>query len=379
VDPRRPTRFLRGADDPLPADVVVVDEVSMVDLALMAKLLDAVPTTARLILLGDRDQLASVEAGAILGDICAGDGAERSAAFVERLTSLGCDGGDAPGDGAASGLRDCIVRLTHSHRFRAGSGIGAVARAVNAGDATAALAALRRPGDATLDRRSADDATLHVPPEQARDARAIREVAVAGYRDFLSAATPTEALDRLDRFRVLCAHREGAFGAAGLNEAIAGWLEAAGLLRRGGEGGWYHGRPIIVTENAHQLQLYNGDTGVILEEEGRPRAFFRAADGDGIRSLAPTRLPAHDSVFAMTVHRSQGSEFARVVLVLPSRPSAVLTRELLYTGLTRARESVLVVGSPAVLRAAIAERVQRASGLRERLWGGVADGAAALH
>ena len=371
VDPRRPTRFLRDAASPLPADVVVVDEVSMVDLALMAKLLDAVPPSARLILLGDRDQLVSVEAGAILGDICDDGGRGPSTAFADRLRLATGAAHPELAAGDEPGLRDCVVRLTRSHRFGEGSGIGALARAVNAGDADAALDVLQGAGPTVYDRRSAGSARLLEPEAGARDARAIRDVVVDGYQACLTAAGPAEVLVKLDGFRVLCAHREGALGVRGLNDAVAGWLEAAGLLRRadGGEGGWYHRRPIIVTENDPQLNLYNGDTGVILEVDGRPRAFFRTPDGAGVRSITPTRLPAHESVFAMTVHKSQGSEFDHVVLVLPSRPSPVLTRELLYTGITRARTSVLVVGSPAVLRAAVAERVQRASGLRERLWG----------
>lgn len=380
VDYRHPTRFRHDAANPLPMDVVVVDEVSMVDLALMAKLVDAVPPSARLVLLGDRDQLASVEAGAILGDICADGAPGMSPALAARVRALSGEEppAEASKDTAPTRMQDSVVRLTRSHRFAAEGGIGALARAINAGDADAALALLVRhePAGERYDRRRADVVSLLTLPAGARDLSAAREQVVEGYRELLERAGSAEVrdvLDALDRFRVLCAHRGGPFGVAALNDAITGWLQRAKLLPPEAAAGaaWYHGRPIIVTENDYDLELFNGDTGIVLDDGGRARAFFRRPDGDGVRAIAPARLPAHETVLAMTVHKSQGSEFREVLLVLPAEPSPILTRELLYTGITRARDSVLVVGSPHVLRAAVAERVQRASGLRERLWGAV--------
>ncbi|MDF1504131.1 exodeoxyribonuclease V subunit alpha [Roseisolibacter sp. H3M3-2] len=365
--PHQPTRFRHDAARPLPADVVVVDEGSMVDLALMAKLLDAVPEGARLVLLGDRDQLVSVEAGTILADVCGDDDAGCSPAWAERLAAVGAPLSPAVATPAAPtpAVADCVVRLRVSRRFTADGGIGALARAVNAGDADAALAVLRRDptGQVTwlpLDAAAADVRALPA---------ALREGLVAGYRRAVRVDGPKAALAAFDAFRVLAAHRERTFGAQGLNAAVVDALVRERTVPREAAGGrWWPGQPVMVTENDHAQELYNGDVGVVLSEPGGAlRVWFRAADG-GVRGLAPARLPAHETVFAMTVHKSQGSEFDEVVLVLPPRPSPVLTRELLYTGVTRARQRVTVVGTEEVLRAAIAERVQRASGLREALW-----------
>lgn len=339
VDPRRPVRTRHHAGDPLACDVLVVDEVSMVDLALMARLLDALPARARLVLVGDPRQLASVEAGSVLADLCEGDG-------------------EAPVDA-------CVVRLVRGHRFGATSGIGRFAAAVDAGDADAA---------ATLLAEGAEDlAHLGVPAAgvAGRDPGgldALRAHVVEGWRACLTSDDPAAMLDALERFRVLAAHREGSFGVAGLNEAIVRWLERARLLDRGGAGdGWWHGRPFLVTRNDHALELYNGDTGIVtVDARGRPRAWVRRPDGS-VRDLAPARLPAHETAFAMTVHASQGSEFERVLLVLPAHPSPVLTRELLYTAATRARRALAVAGSLDMVRAAVAARTVRVSGLRAAL------------
>lgn len=366
--PHQPTRFRHHAERPLAADVVVVDEGSMVDLALMAKLLDAVPPTARLVLLGDRDQLVSVEAGTILADVCGdGDGAY-GAAWAARLAAVGAPATVDPTVGAAGpAIGDCVVRLRVSRRYDDGGGIGALARAVNAGDAERALAVL------------ADDPTRQVAwiplDAGAGDARAlppaVRELVAGGYRRAVRLDGARSALEAIDGFRVLAAHRAGTFGAAGLNAAAVELLAREGTVpREAATSRWWRGQPVMITENDHAQELYNGDVGVVLADAGGAlRVWFRAADGVGFRGLAPARLPAHQTVFAMTVHKSQGSEFDEVVLVLPPRPSPVLTRELLYTGVTRAKSRVTVVGSAEVLRAGIAERVQRASGLREALWG----------
>ncbi|GLC23610.1 exodeoxyribonuclease V subunit alpha [Roseisolibacter agri] len=361
--PRTPTRFRHDATHPLPYDVVVVDESSMVDLALMAKLLDAVPSHARLVLLGDRDQLASVEAGTILADVCGDGDVPCSATFGAQLARVGAAAG-TPAAGKLPAVADAVVRLRVSRRFHDDGGIGALARAINDGDAARALAVLEH------------DATGQVvwePSDGGVDRAAlapVRRLALPAYRQSVMLDGPAAALAALDRFRVLAAHRAGTVGVAGLNGAIVEALAREGTLPRDAAGArWWHGQPVMVTENDHALELYNGDVGVVLRDGASGlRAWFRASDG-GVRALAPARLPAHETVFAMTVHKSQGSEFDEVVLVLPPRPSPVLTRELLYTGVTRAKSKVTVVGSAEVLRAGIAERVQRASGLREALWG----------
>ncbi len=366
--PDRPTHFRHDAENPLPVDVVVVDEASMVDLALMAKLVDAIPPRARLVLLGDRDQLASVEAGAVLGDMCNAGGAPRgrSAAFDAALRRA--LGPRAPADEgppeAGPGIWDCVVHLTRTYRFGADSGIGTVARAVNAGEAEAAVALLSGRGA----RRFADVA-LHDEADDEARRRALRALVVGAYAGAVTASDPAAALDALGRFRVLCAHRRGEFGVEALNVEIERWLGAAGLIDRHRD--WYPGRPVLVTRNDHALGLFNGDMGVVLPgERGALRAWFADPRGGEPRAFHPGRLPPHDTVYALTVHQSQGSEFDRIAVVLPAEPSPILTRELLYTALTRARRHATVFGPADVLRRAIAERVRRASGLRAALYPG---------
>jgi exodeoxyribonuclease V alpha subunit len=354
------TRFRHDAERPLAADVVLVDEASMVDLALMTRLVAAVPARARLILLGDKDQLASVEAGAVLGDVCnAGDPWSYSQALAAELVET--TGDQLPVDAGSPAVRtfgDAIVHLRHSYRFGARSGVAALARAINAGDAEASRAALADP--------AFPDVILGAPVPAAGLGSALRARVVETFRAVVAAEGPREKLAAFGGFRVLAAHRAGPTGVAGLNRSIEQALARAGLLHPRGE--WYAHRPVMVLENDYQVGLFNGDVGMILDlpVEGRV-AVFLGSDGE-IRTLAPARLPAHQTVFAMTVHKSQGSEFTEVALVLPRRPSPVTTRELVYTGVTRAREVARVYGDAAVLDAAVGARVVRASGLRSALW-----------
>ena len=339
--PRTPTQFRYNADSPLPADVVIVDEASMVDVALMAKLVSAVPEGARLIILGDRNQLASVEAGAVFGDICQGAAAVRSA------------------------LSDCVTELDHSWRFSADSGIGALSRCVNDDDASGAFEVLNDP--------HLQDVSWVSPAESQSKTTSPKEVlapvlrrAAQGYHDYFAVTEPAAALSALNRFRVLCAHRRGLSGSERVNREFISHLEARSILKNDGE--WFSHRPVMVRVNDYQLGLFNGDVGVVLPEGERQRVYF-PTEGDELRSLSPTVLPDHETVFAMTVHKSQGSEFDDVVLVLPREVSRVLTRELIYTGLTRARNCVTVVAEQEVLAAAIETGVQRSSGLGEVLGG----------
>jgi exodeoxyribonuclease V alpha subunit len=205
---------------------------------------------------------------------------------------------------------------------------------------------------------------------ESRSLDVLRNIAVEGYRAYLGERDPEEMLRKLDGFRILCAHREGMFGAEGVNDFVERELLREGLIDRAApDEWWWHGRPFIITENDYQLDVFNGDTGVIVHgDDGRPRAWLWSPGGRGVRGIAPSRLPAHQTVFAMTVHKAQGSEYDHVVLVLPRRPSRVVTRELLYTGVSRARKRVTIVAPPGVIAAGVAERIQRASGVRERLW-----------
>lgn len=337
------------AANPLPLDVLVVDEASMVDLALMAKLVAALPPRARLILLGDKDQLAAVEAGAVFAELCEGRGFDaQAAAELQRLT-----GQAVPVQAPRSRLGDAVLLLTHSHRFAGDSGIGELARRINGGDAR---------GCASLLREARDDLAWNAAPNPA----ALVERLEQGYAPYLQAARqgePGAAFAAFNGFRALTAQREGAFGVGGLNEALE-----ARLKRRLGVPGrerWYPGRAVMVRQNDYALGLFNGDIGLCLQTGQGLRVFF---EGDeGFRGFAPARLPSHDSAFAMTVHKSQGSEFAEVLLALPEQPSPLLTRALFYTGITRAKRKVEIWALPERLQEAVATRAERAAGLAERL------------
>jgi exodeoxyribonuclease V alpha subunit len=352
--------FRYNADHPLPLDVLVVDEVSMVGLALLAKTVDALLPSTRLILLGDKDQLASVDAGAVLGDLCTGAG-RFSPEFQAQLAAL-TNEALPRGKESLSPLVDAIVLLRHSYRFGADSGIGALAQAVNRGRSAEATTLLG--GRADIDWHNlADSAAL---PEQ------LAEPVATGFTPYLEAvqagAAPAVVFAQFNRFRVLVALRQGPFGVEALNPLCERVLQQRGLIDS--RQNWYPGRPIMVVRNDYNLRLFNGDIGITLpdpEEPERMKVFFLGNDG-ALRSFAPARLPEHETVYAMTVHKSQGSEFERVLVVTPNESSPVLSRELLYTALTRAKQQAVFYGVPAVFEAAVERRLRRSSGLRDQLW-----------
>jgi exodeoxyribonuclease V alpha subunit len=364
-------RFRHDAENPLPADVVLVDEVSMVDLALLYRLCIAIRPQAHLILQGDKDQLASVEAGAILGDIyephAAAEWSREFAAEVRELT-----GQSLPAEREGRGLNDCLVSLDESFRYRADSGIGRLARAINAGDGSGALAILRgKPGqhpEREPSREAPRDTELFEPRMSAGVDASLDELerrATLGYAPFIECKDPKEKLDRLGQYRVLCAHRQGPRGVEQQNRNVEEWLARAGLIDTLTT--FYENRPIIITQNDYTLGLFNGDVGVVVRDEhDRLRVCFEGQGG--LRLLAPGRLPPHETVFATTVHKSQGSEFDVVSVVLPDAVSALVGRELLYTAVTRARRRVDLFAPADVIRSAIARTVQRPSGLRDALW-----------
>jgi exodeoxyribonuclease V alpha subunit len=357
------TRFVHDASLPLATDVVVVDEASMVDLATMAKLVDAVPASARIVLVGDKHQLASVEAGAILGDICdAGrqGGAPRSAAFASTLSQL-VDAPARPNEAPAA-IADCLVDLVQSHRFDTDSAIGGLAEAIKHGRSDEAVTRLQAAIGNTRGQ-------LGMVPVGEGDElpTVLRSIVLDGYRPVVDAKDPAERLALLGRFRLLSPHRRGPFGVERLNALVEQLLGLGARMHAGTP--WYDGRPILVTTNDHQLGLFNGDVGVVCSDDnGKLRAWFMGGDG-ALRSFAPSRLPEVETVFAMTVHKSQGSEFDRVGLLVPRQLSSLLTRELLYTAVTRARERVTLFGAARAIADAIGKRIERASGLRDALWG----------
>jgi exodeoxyribonuclease V alpha subunit len=352
--------FRHDANNPLSCDAVIVDEASMVDCALMTKLLDAVPPTARVILIGDKDQLASVEPGAVLGDLC-GSGSEQgySPALCAAIQSVMPEFTIAGRSGPP--IADSIVTLRKNYRFGTDSGIGRVSRAVNQGNAdeTAAL----------LKNTAISDCVWWIPSSYDALLERLQKVVLDVMGDLRRSSDPLTALDLFARFRILCAVRNGPLGVTAMNSRVEAMLAAAGLINA--KTLHYRGRPIMITRNDYGVDLYNGDIGVIMpdhDDNNTLKAFF-AHDRSLVRSVSLHQLPPHETAYSLTVHKAQGSEFKHTVLILPSLPSPVVTRELLYTGITRSRDRCELWCTEEVLRSAVASRIKRTSGIREALWG----------
>jgi exodeoxyribonuclease V alpha subunit len=351
-------RLRYHADNPLHLDVLVVDEASMIDLPMMSRLIDALPPHGRVIFLGDRDQLASVEAGAVLGDICAwvnaGYTAER-AAELSRLT-----GADIPaGEGTqAGGLRDSLCLLQKSYRFGRHSGIGQLALAVNNGDKAAVSRAFHQ---------GFDDIVLK-PLRTSDEYETMLNDAQTGYAHYLQCLrdnnSPEAVLAAFGEFQLLSALREGPYGVSGLNEQLERVLARQRGITPAKYSRWYEGRPVMISRNDSALGLFNGDIGVALDRGQGLRVWFMMPDGT-VKSFQPSRLPEHDTAWAMTVHKSQGSEFEHAALILPAQPTPLLTRELVYTAITRARQRLSLYADETLLTQAIVARTERRSGLAE--------------
>jgi exodeoxyribonuclease V alpha subunit len=354
------TKFRHDAENPLPVDVLVVDEASMVSLALMAKLLAALKPDARLVLVGDQDQLPPVDAGNVLGDLC------RAAAingFSESFCAdyQRCSGETLGGKNvsAAGGLTDTVIQLRTNYRSGEMVSLNEISVSVNAGDANTAMQLLRQPTAAL--------AWQPLPPAKLLKA-ALRDAVVSHYGEVLKSATPAEALAALGKFRILCAVREGPFGTEAINRLAEEILTDAGLIApERMKTGSYAGKPLMVTANNYALKLFNGDTGVVWPADKYSALVHFPDEAGGIRAVARERLPEHETVFALTIHKSQGSEFDHVMLVLPEQASPVLTRQLFYTGLTRARQSVRILAPETILRATIATQLRRNSDLADAL------------
>lgn len=350
-------RFAYDATRPLPHDIVIVDEASMVDLPMMSRLVGALRKSAALVLLGDRDQLASVQAGSVLADICQG-GEGFSTQFARTLELVSGRGlPELPGP-AQSAVADSIVLLNRSYRFDAGSGIGQLAAAIQASDFDRCVSLLSAELPDIEWKDLGDEApVLHdTVPEAFVAALGEPDVAIA--------------LDQLDSFRILCAERQGQFGVAGMNRVMEAVLRARGQI--GPEGEFYQNQLVLVNHNDYQQQLFNGEVGLVRADESETDysyiCHFPPTDPDeGVRMCLTSRLPGWETAYALTVHKSQGSEFDHVLIVAPPGDSRVLTRELLYTAVTRARNKVTLWCSRAALRTALGRRAQRHSGLAERL------------
>ena len=383
--------FRHHAGNRLPLDVLVVDEASMIDLEMMANLLDALPAHARLVLLGDKDQLASVEAGAVLGDLCrdaeAGWYTPQTRSWLEQVSGENLSASDLQQDlDGTHPLAQQVVMLRHSRRFGEGSGIGQLSRLVNQQlprEARALLAVGNHPDLFALPLKGEQDRAFERLALEGRGTEA------KGYRHYLEvlreqrpdtqsgledprwAVWAGHVLQAFEAFQVLCAVRKGPWGVEGLNERITRALFARKLID--GDQQWYEGRPVLMTRNDYGLGLMNGDIGIALklpEGDGQARrhvlrvAFARNDGQGGIRFVLPSRLNDVETVYAMTVHKSQGSEFSHTALVLPEALNPVLTKELIYTGITRAKHWFSLVEPRAgVFEEAVQRKVKRLSGL----------------
>ena len=374
--------FRHNRDNPLPLDVLVIDEASMVDVSMLAAVVAALPDHAQLVLIGDQDQLASVEAGSVLGELCA-----RSRAGFYQASTLewlnGVAGVQIPtelGNQYGTAMDQSVAMLRQSYRFDAGSGIGKLALAINAGTQLTETIS-----DCT--KGHYPDISFLTPRVSANQSRAeallnrVASEACAGYSLYLNQLksadlNPTARdksaqalLETYSRYQLLTPVRQGEFGVTELNQLIALQLHKQELIDCQQE--WYPGRPIMVSANDYNLGLMNGDIGICLQIDGRVLVAFMPDDTEGkIRWIPPSRLPAHETVFAMTVHKSQGSEFEHCALVMPPKDSPVLTRELVYTAVTRARSRfTLVIDQPQSLLQVAQRRTERASGLGSALFG----------
>ena len=359
--------FRHNAENPLIADIVVVDEASMVDLALMSKLMAAVPDNARLILIGDRDQLASVETGSVMADICERNNVHTfSRYFCKQFQDITQQRIDVSNEEQKEnpGIYDGMVVLKKSYRFAESSGIGECSRAVNRGKIDEAFFHLKNnPDQIGWKEISEPDAV----------SKALSEWVIQRYSEYLNADDPQKALELFSRFKILCAVKIGSLGVNGINRLAEQILSGKGLIDsdKFSPHPWYRGRPVLITRNDYSLELFNGDIGVTMTApDSKSRelfVYFQGVSGEPRRFL-PNRLPEHETAYAMTVHKSQGSEFETVLLILPNRDYPVLTRELLYTGITRARKNISIWGTEGIIKTAISRKIERTSGLKDALW-----------
>ncbi len=369
--------FRHHAKNLLHLDVLVVDEASMVDLPMMVKLVDALPPHARLILLGDKDQLASVEAGAVLGDICSFLTSGYSPAQGKLLSELtGFNALNSKVTQAGNRITDSLCMLQKSYRFDARSGIGQLAKAINSGKTFQV--------DSVWQQKFSDIEHFALTSEHYNQ---MLKSLVHSYSVYLKrtneryknehgeletmADKAKDVLHAFSQSRLLCAVREGDFGVSGLNHHIERSLAARNLIKTQQEL-WYHGRPVMVTLNDHALGVYNGDIGICMRDEEdeaqRLKVYFELPDGS-VKAVLPSRVPQHETAYAMTIHKSQGSEFDFTVMILPPEYSPIITRELIYTGITRAKKRLALYCEVGVLKRGIEFKTERASGLVERLKG----------
>ncbi|MEA1966761.1 MAG: exodeoxyribonuclease V subunit alpha [Thermodesulfobacteriota bacterium] len=352
--------FRHNINNKLSADLVIVDEASMVSMPLMTKLIQAVSSNASIILLGDRNQLASVEAGAVLGDICrTSDIDSFSTSFCEKYFKITGEHIPVRDDRISNAVSDAVVELKQSFRFDSESGIAMVSCAVNKGDSVKALELLKQHSDASI--------KFFDLPHAGKLTKMVHRVFKEKIEPVFLCKSIDQAFTFLENFRILCSHKKGPTGVSRINMIVESMLQEKGFFEKSKK--FYKGRPIIILSNDYNLNLYNGDVGIIWEDENREiRAFF-PDDKKGFRTFSPARLPVHETLFAMTIHKSQGSEYDSILMILPDKESPILTRELIYTGITRAKTSAVIWMNQDVFKKGVKMRVKRASGLADRLHG----------
>ena len=350
--------FKHNASNPLPYDVLIIDEASMIDVALFAKLLDAVSSNTRVILLGDKNQLASVEAGSLFGDLCKAleqnnqvspQAAEFVNQFIPELDRKISD--DYVGQ-VNHPLAEHVIELKRSHRFSSMSGIGKLSHAIINNDEKVLKDFIADKGDVSIEFDLASDESIF-------------EDFIDGYKEYILEKDISKALEKFNKLRVLCAVREGADGLYSINKMIEHYLSKHNLIKTKGD--FYENRPIIITRNYKELKLFNGDIGIIRKDaNGNLRAYFEDSEKN-IRAIMPVYISDAETVFAMTIHKSQGSEYNKVMVVLPKKSSGhLLTRELLYTAVTRAKESVIIRTTADILLETSQATVSRTSGINNR-------------
>ncbi len=351
-------KFKYNKENKLPADIVVVDEASMVDLPLMSKLISAVPEDSTFIILGDKDQLSSVEPGSVLGDICGN--ATGIPPLIKKIYSSLINGKADFSLPESLSIRDCIVELTKNYRFSEKSGIYQLSKAINKGDKEKVRNILESGSYADVSFRRVSSA------DQLR--RFLKDVVLDEYTRYLKLKDPYEAIMAFESFRILCPIKWGDYGVKKINRMVEQILQQNSFINVNGP--WYAYRPIMIVENDYELELFNGDVGILMpdpESNNEIRAFFVGADGE-IKKFLPISLPEHETVFAMTVHKSQGSEFDRVLFIIPDTYFSIITRELIYTAVTRAKSFIEIWGKMEIIEKGVSQRTIRSSGLKDALW-----------
>lgn len=359
----RPGVFRHDAGNPLVLDALVVDEASMIDLALAARLLEAMPAHARLIVLGDKDQLSAVEAGAVFSELSADPALSPSCVRdLAAMTGIAETAIVPPFQPVKTGFIDSAVWLTRNFRFAADSGISRLALAIKEGNIADAKAALAQTADDSVTWFLSAASTALQP-----EVMACLQAGFAGFGEAIRTQSENRqaVFEAFERFRVLCAVREGSEGVAAVNALMTAFCRDR--LPAPPQGDWFAGRPVMVLRNDYALRLFNGDVGIALPDADGALMVFFPSDTGGFRAISPLRLPEHETAFAMTVHKSQGSEFESLLILMPAQPHPVVTRELLYTAVTRARRKVALACSEAVLEDGILTSMRKHSGLMARM------------